>query len=174
MPTRPNEASRISVSLRRWFSPRAILLAVGVSLICGGCNRPSPQAQKPPPENPSASPQEEPTAPAVEGQIVTHPIEGVASWYEVPADSITRKRAGADELTAAHPRLPYGTLVRVTHLGNGKTVVVRITDRLVSHGRVAIDLCKEAAEQLAMIREGSAKVRLEILPDDKHPVAAAR
>jgi rare lipoprotein A (peptidoglycan hydrolase) len=52
--------------------------------------------------------------------------------------------------------------------------VVRITDRLVSHGRTAIDLCKEAAEQLAMIREGSAKVRLEILPDDKHPVAAAR
>jgi rare lipoprotein A (peptidoglycan hydrolase) len=94
-------------------------------------------------------------------------IEGVAVWYKVPPNSLAKRRAGKNELTAAHNRLPLGTRVRVTHLGNGKNVVVRITDRGISDRHAAIDLCKEAAEQLDMLREGSARVRLEILPDDK-------
>jgi rare lipoprotein A len=93
--------------------------------------------------------------------------EGVATWYKVPTKSLTKERAGKDELTAAHNRLSFGTKVRVTHLGNGKNVVVRITDRGVYRRGVVIDLCKEAAEKLDMLREGSARVRLEILPDDK-------
>jgi rare lipoprotein A len=95
------------------------------------------------------------------------PVEGVAVWYPVPPNSLAKKRAGKDELTAAHNRLPLGTKVRVTHLGNGKNVVVRITDRGITKRHAMIDLCKEAAEKLDMIREGSARVRLEILPEDK-------
>lgn len=95
------------------------------------------------------------------------PIEGVAVWYAVPPNSLAKRRAGKDELTAAHNRLPFGTKVRVTHLGNGKNVVVRITDRGITKRRALIDLCKEAAEKLDMVREGSARVRLEILPEDK-------
>jgi rare lipoprotein A len=95
-------------------------------------------------------------------------IEGVAVWYKVPPKSLAKRRA-KDELTAAHNSLPLGTKVRVTHLGNGKNVVVRITDRGISDRRDMIDLCKEAAEQLDMLREGSARVRLEVLPDDKAP-----
>ena len=71
------------------------------------------------------------------------------------------------ELTAAHNRLPLGTMVRVTHLTNGKSVIVRITDRGVTKRGALIDLCKEAAAKLGMLSEGSARVRLEILPDDK-------
>jgi rare lipoprotein A len=101
------------------------------------------------------------------------PIEGMATWYKVPANSRTKQRAAKDELTAAHNRLPYGTQVRVTHLANGKSVVVRITDRgIYKHGTV-IDLCKEAAEKLDMIHEGSARVRLEILAEDKPAPAPA-
>jgi rare lipoprotein A len=100
----------------------------------------------------------------------TKPVEGTAVWYSVPQSSLARRRAGK-ELTAAHNRLPIGTKVRVTHLGNKKNVVVRITDRGISKRNVIIDLCKEAAEKLDMIREGSARVRLEILPDDKLPVS---
>jgi peptidoglycan lytic transglycosylase len=92
--------------------------------------------------------------------------EGMASWYPVPPKSLAKKRAGKDELTAAHNRLPLGTKVRVTHLKNGKNVIVRITDRGNFKRHAIIDLCKEAAEKLDMIREGSARVRLEILPDD--------
>ena len=96
-------------------------------------------------------------------------IEGNAVWYNVPPHSLAKRRAGKDELTAAHNRLPLGTRVRVTHLGNGKSVVVRITDRGITARGALIDLCKEAAVQLDMVHEGSARVRLEILPDDKAP-----
>ena len=96
-------------------------------------------------------------------------IEGNAVWYQVPPKSLAKRRAGKDELTAAHNRLPLGTRVRVTHLKNLKSVVVRITDRGITNRRAVIDLCKEAAEKLDMIHEGSARVSLEILPDDKAP-----
>jgi rare lipoprotein A len=93
-------------------------------------------------------------------------IEGEASWYKVPPNSITKERAGKDELTAAHNRLPFGTLVRVTDLENGKSVTVCITDRLVSTNGSIIDLSQEAAAQLDIIREGTVRVRLEVLTDD--------
>jgi rare lipoprotein A (peptidoglycan hydrolase) len=101
-------------------------------------------------------------------------IEGDAVWYQVPPNSLAKRRAGRDELTAAHNRLPLGTRVRVTHLKNGKSVVVRITDRGITKRRAVIDLCKEAAEKLDMIHEGSARVTLEILPDDKAPPSKAK
>jgi rare lipoprotein A len=100
-------------------------------------------------------------------------FEGYATWYKVATNSRTKRRAGKDELTAAHNRLPYGSRVRVTHLGNGKNVIVRITDRIVSRHSV-IDLSKEAATKLDMVHEGSARVRLEILPDDKAPVSKTK
>ena len=94
-------------------------------------------------------------------------LEGLAVWYQVPNNSLAKKRAGKDELTAAHNKLPIGTRVRVTHLGNGKNVVVRITDRGITKRGVLIDLCKEAAEKLDMLREGSSRVRLECVPEEK-------
>ena len=99
------------------------------------------------------------------------PMEGVAAWYEVPQNSLAKRRAGKDELTAAHNSLPLGTKVRVTHLANGKSVIVRITDRGITKRRFIIDLCKEAAEQLDMVREGSVRVRIEILPEEKNASA---
>ena len=104
-------------------------------------------------------------------EVIKRPIEGLAAWYQVPLNSLAKRRAGKDELTAAHNRLPLGTQVRVTHLANGKSVVVRITDRGIHKRRVIIDLCKEAAAQLDMVREGSARVRIEILPTDKAAIA---
>jgi rare lipoprotein A len=101
------------------------------------------------------------------------PVEGVAMWYKVPPNSLAKRRAGKDELTAAHNRLPLGTRVRVTHLANGKNVVVRVTDRGITN-RALIDLCKEAAEKLDMVREGSARVRLEVLPDEKAPASKTK
>ena len=90
-------------------------------------------------------------------------IEGIAVWYKVPPNSLAKRRAGKDELTAAHNRLPLGAKVRVTHLGNGKSVVVRINDRgPFIKGRV-IDLSLAAAEELQMVKSGLAQVKLEIV-----------
>ncbi len=66
-------------------------------------------------------------------------------------------------LTAAHPTLPMGSKVRVTHEGSGETVIVRINDRGPFHGKRVIDLSKAAAKQLGMMRTGTARVKLELL-----------
>ncbi len=58
-------------------------------------------------------------------------------------------------------------MVRVTHLANGKSVIVRITDRGITKRGAIIDLCKPAAENLGMISEGTARVRIEEVPDDR-------
>lgn len=95
-----------------------------------------------------------------------------ATWYNVPASSLAKRRASAEELTAAHDQLPIGTLVRVTHLGNGKTVEVRITDRGIDDPKVKLDLCREAAERLDMLSEGIARVRIQILSEPSPSPAA--
>ena len=67
-------------------------------------------------------------------------------------------------MTACHPSLPFGSLVRVVNVKNHHSVVVRITDRgdLVEEGRV-IDLSYAAAKKLGMTWNGLAKVDLQVL-----------
>lgn len=68
-------------------------------------------------------------------------------------------------LTAAHRTLPFGTRVQVTNLKNDRSVIVRINDRGPhTRGRL-IDLSKAAAQQLDMIRSGTARVRVQSLSD---------
>ena len=92
---------------------------------------------------------------------------GVASWYGHPYHG--RKTASGEvydmyAMTACHPSLPFGSIVRVVNLRNHKTVVVRITDRgdLVDEGRV-IDLSYGAAKKLGMTMSGLARVELQVL-----------
>ena len=66
-------------------------------------------------------------------------------------------------LTAAHRSLPFNTLLRVTNLTNGKTVVVRVNDRgPFKEGRI-LDLSLGAAKVLDLIPQGTASVRIEVL-----------
>ena len=134
------------------FAACAGLLVLG--LTSGGCQRKAPAEALAPPQDSS----ENESAPE---------REVLASWYDVPVGSVTKERAGAGELTAANNRLPFGTRVRVTHVANGKSVVVRITDRGNFKPRIKIDLCKEAAQKLDMVGEGIARVRMQILSDGK-------
>jgi rare lipoprotein A len=64
-------------------------------------------------------------------------------------------------LTAAHRTLPFGTRVRVTNLGNGRQVVVRINDRGPYAGGRIIDLSEEAARRLDCLAQGVVEVRIE-------------
>jgi len=92
--------------------------------------------------------------------------EGSASWY---GERFRGRKTASGEpfdpsgLTAAHRSLPFGVLLKVTNLENGRTVVVRINDRGPCSRRRIIDLSKAAAEKLAFIRKGRAKVRIESL-----------
>lgn len=91
---------------------------------------------------------------------------GEASYYA--AAFAGRKTAGGEKYdprrrTAAHRTLPFGTRVKVTNLGNGRAVVVRINDRgPFVKGRI-IDLSRRAAEEIGMIDAGTAKVRVEVV-----------
>lgn len=95
----------------------------------------------------------------------TRSSEGYAVWYRVPVNSLAHRRGKESEFTAAHNRLPLGTLVCVTRLSNGRSVLVRITDRGITNRRAKIDICWEAAKELGMLREGFSRVRLEVVPE---------
>jgi rare lipoprotein A len=62
--------------------------------------------------------------------------------------------------------LPYDTWLRVTHLRNGKSVLVRVTDRFRPGGRHLVDLTLRAAKDVDMVRYGIAKIRMEVLNPD--------
>ena len=91
---------------------------------------------------------------------------GLASWY---GNEDHGKRTASGEIfnqwamTAAHKKLPFGTIVRVKNLKNGRTVTVRINDRGPFVRRRIIDLSKGAAQKLGMIRDGVVPVRIEVL-----------
>lgn len=91
---------------------------------------------------------------------------GIASWY---ADRFHQKRTASgepylkDALTAAHRSLPFGTMVHVENLQNGKSVIVKINDRGPFHRGRIIDVSRVAAKKLGFIRQGEARVRLTIV-----------
>jgi rare lipoprotein A len=68
-----------------------------------------------------------------------------------------------DELSAAYRTLPLGSVARVTNLANGRSVVVRVNDRGPHiRGRV-LDLSRGAPRALGFVRQGTARVLIEIL-----------
>lgn len=73
------------------------------------------------------------------------------------------ERFNASALTMAHKTLPFGTMVRVTHLKSKRSVVVRVNDRGPSTADRIGDLSLAAARRLHMVRSGVAEVRLEIV-----------
>ena len=93
-------------------------------------------------------------------------VVGFASFYGSEFHgrrTASGERYDQDELSAAHRTLPFGTRVRLTNLKNGRTVVVRVTDRgPFRRGRI-VDVSKRAARELGFIRAGVARVRLEVL-----------
>lgn len=92
--------------------------------------------------------------------------EGIASYYSDPFHGRTTASGepyDKEALTAAHPKLPFGTRVKVTNLDNGRTVWVVVNDRgPFVEGRI-IDLSEAAARKLGITEDdGTAPVRLEI------------
>jgi rare lipoprotein A len=124
----------------------AVMAVIG-ALVAGCQSAPPPPPPAPPPA-PSFS------------QV------GIASWYgphfydKKTADG---ERFDRDGLTAAHRTLPLNTMVRVTNLENGRSVIVRINDRGPYMPRRIIDLSPRAARLLDMRDDGLARVRIETL-----------
>lgn len=92
--------------------------------------------------------------------------KGKASYYSrraTGARTASGERLHHDSLTCAHRYYPFGTILRVTNLANGKQVDVRVTDRgPYGRGRI-IDLSYAAAEQLGMLATGVTMVEVEVI-----------
>jgi peptidoglycan lytic transglycosylase len=162
-----------------------LAFVVALSWLAAGCAHrtyttrpPAPPPQQP---YPPASPGEQIPAPstpptgvappaAVPGEFVE---QGIASWYGVPFNG---HRTSDGEIynmyqfTAAHRTLPFGSIVQVTDLSNGRQTEVRINDRGPFVNNRIIDLSYSAAEALGMVGPGTAPVRLQVV-SGPNPVA---
>jgi len=93
-------------------------------------------------------------------------FKGVCSYYAKKFHG--RKTASGElfdmhKLTAAHRRLPFGTILRVENLANGKTVRVKVNDRgPFKPGRI-LDLSYAAAKKLDMLQNGTAHIKIVIV-----------
>ena len=156
--------------MRQWYWAAAAAL-----LFIAGCGHRQQQAYRPPP--PPATAQEQSAQPEFPGQEQEAPLGkpiysevGLASWYGPPynhrhaADGTVYDQNG---MSAAHRTLPLGTLIRVTNLANGKSAMMRVTDRgPFIPGRV-LDLSLGAAKALGVWRAGVARVRIDAYESPK-------
>jgi rare lipoprotein A len=134
------EKTIIGTSFKIWIQALAILLVLGLFSCKTG------------------------SSPVRKGNAKVSTETGMASFY---ANKHNGKKTASGErfqnskLTAAHQTLPFGTMVKVTNLSNGKSVEVRINDRgPYAKGRI-IDISRSAAKKIDMINAGVAKVKLE-------------
>jgi rare lipoprotein A len=182
-----------------WLRDLSFVCALGVCFLSGcasrhtAANRPEPPQPKPTASDNTEEPsrRERGSEPAKGSISAPAPVrkrdsttpnpatsayteEGIASWYGVPFHG---RRASNGEvydmhkLTAAHRTLPFDTEVRVTNLSNGKSTVVRITDRGPFVDNRIIDLSMAAAREIDSIGPGVVPVRLEILSAGVDPTS---
>ena len=101
---------------------------------------------------------------------------GIASWY---GDDFHNKRTANGEtynmraITAAHRTLPLPSIVKVTNLENGRTIIARVNDRGPYVKNRIIDVSQKGAELLGYRNKGTAKVKVEILAKESKAIKEA-
>ena len=160
---------------------RSFWLLVLASLAGAGCARtraataPVPPPPSSPPTSPSIGPANIPSSPATPAPTPIAPLPsvpapyvevGIASWYGAPFNGRIASSGEVYDMNqpvAAHRTLPFGSIVRVTNMTNGRHTDVRIVDRGPFIGGRVIDLSRAAAHDIGMLGPGTARVRLELL-----------
>jgi rare lipoprotein A len=100
----------------------------------------------------------------------TKVLYGTASYY---ANKFSGRKTASGEifsqqnLTAACNVLPLGTWIRVTNLRNGRTVIVKVNDRLHTKMKRVVDLSRSAAQKLGYLNSGLTRVKVEVLGKKK-------
>ena len=141
-----------------------LLLALGPPVLGTGCVSRPRYRTTPSSKSSAEKPKTEQQKPSISTRGAYQ--VGLSSYY---AHDFHGKPTASGEiydmngLSAAHRELPLGTLIRVTHLGNGRSVDVKVNDRgPFIRGRI-LDLSLGAARKLDMVQEGVAKIKIEIL-----------
>lgn len=99
-------------------------------------------------------------------------LTGIASYYHVKFHG--RRMANGqiysnEAFTAASNRIPLNRWVKVTNLSNGRSVIVKITDRMARDNKRLIDLSQISARELRMLNHGLKRVEVELLTSYKPP-----
>ncbi len=106
---------------------------------------------------------------AADAQEKQDTLYGKASYYSLRMTG--RKTANGerfhnDSMMCAHRDLPFGTLLRVRNLDNGKEVILRVNDRGPYAKKYILDITQRAARELGFLRKGWAEVEVVVLPKD--------
>jgi rare lipoprotein A len=139
-----------------------LLLALALAASLAACAAPRPA--------PSPAPAPAPVVRAPAPATPSFTQQGVASWY---GQSHHGRRTASGEpydmndMTAAHRTLPFGTVVRVTRLDDGRAVKVRINDRGPHVANRIIDLSAQAARDIGITNNGTARVKIEQFAADQ-------
>jgi len=173
----------------RWMAARILAVMVCVGLVVAGCAETQFMAETAKTMNDGSSVEGSRSTgrykvgkpyqvagvwyyPAVDYDYVE---TGIASWY---GPKFHRRPTANGEIfdmnkiSAAHRTLPLPSIVRVTNLENGRSLMVRVNDRgPFAHGRI-IDVSRRSAQLLGFMRKGTARVRVEVVPDASRRLAA--
>ena len=151
---------------------RAAALLV-IALAMTGCGKKKQVAHNPPPpaieQTRTAGSRSAPSVDERDYPKNTKPLyveTGVASWYGPPyhnRQAATGEIFDMNKPTAAHKTLPLNSIVRITNVKTGKSIVVRINDRGPFIGNRMIDLSMAAAKMIDVYRAGLATVKMEVL-----------
>ena len=157
---------RIRVSILQAACSLLVMLALA------GCGKKKQVAHTPPPPSIENSRDGNPSPPNIDARNYPRNAKplyvetGIASWYGPPYSG---RKAATGEIfdmnqpTAAHKTLPLNSIVRVTNLKTGKSIVLRINDRGPFVGDRMLDLSMAAAKVIDVYRAGLAQVKLEVL-----------
>ena len=151
-----------------------LCFAAAFLFMLAGCAKKRPQVAQLPPPPPMEAPRSTRNSPppstdahnSPENAHALYVETGIASWYGPPYNhhkAATGEVFDMNQLTAAHKTLPLNSIVRVTNLKTGKSVVVRINDRGPFVGDRILDLSMGAAKAIDVYRAGLATVKIELL-----------
>jgi rare lipoprotein A (peptidoglycan hydrolase) len=141
----------------KWLSYISLVILIGALFLSGCTSKDSREY----------SGGHEKQMPQKQGSVSTKPVNkevGQASWYGAKfhgKETANGETFNQNDMTAAHPSLPMGSIAKVTNLENGKMIDVRINDRGPFSGDRAIDLSSAAAKKIDMKKDGTAEVKIE-------------
>jgi rare lipoprotein A len=110
-----------------------------------------------------ASAKHSPFAPRRAAAGTSTASQGIASFYTEGTRTANGEKFDTNELTAAHPTLPFGTKLRVTNVSTGRSVTVRINDRGPYIAGRVVDVSYSAANALGIVDRGVASVKLDVV-----------
>lgn len=154
----------------------SVALAASVVMLSTGTVQADARLSRPALNQQGASPATAPTPEQLAEQSAIKRgdrLAGLASWYGGVfhgRHTASGERFNMFAMTACHPTLPFGSIVRVMNKQNKRSVIVKINDRgdLIDQGRI-IDLSYGAAKRLAITHDGLAQVELVVLKLGRDP-----